>query len=43
MLESLKKNLYWNYKIIECVILGTVSISALYYLGTAVDVLGGHH
>jgi hypothetical protein len=43
LFENFRKNLYWNMKLVICVVMGAASISALYYLGTAADVLGGHH
>jgi hypothetical protein len=40
--SNFRKNLKWNLKIVAGIVVGTISISAVWYLGTAADVLGGH-
>ena len=39
---NFKDDLKWNLKLLSAIVIGTVSFNAIWYLGTAVDVLGGH-
>lgn len=40
--NNFKTDLKWNLKLITGIVIGTISINAIWYLGAAVDVLGGH-
>jgi len=40
--KNFKKNTSWNFKLLWAVITGVVAITALQYLGSAVDVMGHH-